>query len=88
MMELHPAPEPALENSRARFGFIARLGLSERTRVCLSRGILSISQGVKDRLVRSYGYTPEKISVVYSGVDTKRFSPASRDTRKALRKEL
>ena len=85
MMELHPAPEPL---SRIHLGFIPGLGLSERARAWLTRGILSVSQGVKDRLVRGYGYAPGKISVVYNGVDTKRFSPASLDARNALRRGL
>jgi glycosyltransferase involved in cell wall biosynthesis len=88
MMELHPASEPTKQNSRARLGFIPRLGPLQRPRAWLARGILAVSQGVKDQLVRDYGYAPEKISVVYGGVDTKRFSPASKDTRRALRRDL
>ena len=87
MMALHPAPEPTRENSRARFGFIS-LGLRERVRVWLTRGVLSVSHGVKDRLVRGYGYAPEKITVVYNGIDTNRFSPASGNTRRGLRRKL
>jgi glycosyltransferase involved in cell wall biosynthesis len=88
MMELHPAREPTEENSRARLGFIPRLSPLERPRVWFTRGILSASQGIKDRLVRTYGYAPGKIRVVYNGVDTKRFSPASQGTRRALRRNL
>lgn len=88
MMELHPAPEPTKENSRGRLGFIPRLGPLERPRVWFTRGILSASQGIKDRLVRGYGYAPKKISVVYNGVDTRRFSPVSKDTRRTLRRDL
>jgi glycosyltransferase involved in cell wall biosynthesis len=87
MMELHPAPEPTDENSGPRWGFIS-LKLRERARAWLTRGVLSVSQGVKDQLVQCYGYNPKKIRVVYNGVDTKRFSPASVNTRKALRKDL
>jgi glycosyltransferase involved in cell wall biosynthesis len=88
MIEFHPAPEPARENSRARLGFIPRLGPLERPRAWLTRGILSASQGVKDRLVQSYGYAAAKIRVVYTGVDTKRFSPVSKETRGVLRRDL
>ncbi len=88
MMALHPAPERLKEKFTARFGIIPRLGLSERARAWLTRGILAVSEGVKDRLVRGYRYSPEKISVIYNGVDTERFSPASPDTRSALRKVL
>jgi len=88
MMELHPAPEPTKNIPKMRLGFLPRLRLPERTRGRLARGILSISQGIKERLVESYGYAPEKIDVVYCGVDTARFSPASEDYRRALRREL
>jgi glycosyltransferase involved in cell wall biosynthesis len=88
MMELHPAPERPKTPPRLHFGLIPGMGLSDRARAWLARGILSVSHGVKDRLVRSYGYSPEKISVVYNGVDTKRFSPVSQGTRSALRSSL
>jgi glycosyltransferase involved in cell wall biosynthesis len=88
MMELHPAPEHTKENSRARLGFIPRLGPLERPRAWLTRGILAVSEGVKERLVRGYGYAPEKIGVVYNGVDTERFSPVSGDARRILRGNL
>lgn len=87
MMELHPAPEPTKGSSRACWGLIP-LSLRERARGWLTRGILSDSHGVKDRLVRAYGYPPEKINVIHHGVDTKRFSPASQNTRRALRRDL
>jgi glycosyltransferase involved in cell wall biosynthesis len=86
IMALHPAPELNNENSREHFGLLPRL--RERAKASASRGILSISEGIKDRLVRCYGYAPGKISVVYCGVDTKRFSPASRDARTELRRGL
>ena len=38
--------------------------------------------------MNGYGYAPEKIRVVYTGVDTKRFSPVSQDSRKGLRRQL
>ena len=88
MMELHPAPAPARENSRVPWRLISVPAMRERIRAWLSRGILSDSEGVKDRLVRGYGYAPEKIKVVHIGVDTERFSPASQETRRALRENL
>ena len=87
MMELHPAPEPARHRSRVCWGLIP-LSTREGIRARLTRGIISDSQGVKDRLVRGYGYAPGKINVIYHGVDTKRFSPASQESRKSLRREL
>ncbi|HVB80542.1 MAG TPA: glycosyltransferase [Candidatus Binataceae bacterium] len=88
MMEFHPAPQPTTKHSRTRFTFIPRLSPLKRPRAWLTKGILSASQGVKDRLVNGYGYAPEKIRVVYTGVDTKRFSPVSQDSRKGLRRQL
>jgi glycosyltransferase involved in cell wall biosynthesis len=92
MMELHPAPEPPRKSSALHFGSIPGLGLwwhkamwAIRARAWFARGILSVSHGVKDRLVRMYGYAPRKVTVVYNGVDTNRFSPAPPDTRSALR---
>jgi glycosyltransferase involved in cell wall biosynthesis len=87
MMELHPASEPTKENSRSRWGFIPRR-LRERVRARLSRGTLCVSSGVKDRLVRGYGYPPKKMRVIYNGVDTKCFSPVKQDIRRALRRNL
>src|SRR5215831_15700975 len=52
MMELHPAPAPARENSRVPWRLISVPAMRERIRAWLSRGILSDSEGVKDRLVR------------------------------------
>jgi glycosyltransferase involved in cell wall biosynthesis len=88
MMELHPAPAPAENKLNERRGFMHMLRLPESIRGRLARGILSVSHGVKERLVLGYGYAPEKIDVVYNGVDTKRFSPTSESVRKALRRKL
>ena len=84
LIELHPAAEPSNGDSRASRRLIP-LSLRERARVRLARGVLSVSHGVKDRLVRMYGYSPERVNVVHHGVDIKRFAPASKDARKALR---
>jgi glycosyltransferase involved in cell wall biosynthesis len=87
IMELHPPPEPTEENAGIRWGFIP-LNFRERVKVSLARGVLSVSHGVKERLVRSYGYARQKVTVVYNGVDTGRFTPASEDRRSALRGKL
>src|SRR5258708_2236473 len=47
MMELHPAPE-RLEKNRVHWGVIPGLGLSERARGGLPRGLLSVGQGARD----------------------------------------
>lgn len=83
MMEFHPAYEPGKGNARL-VPVVAR----ERVRAWLIKGVLAVSQGVKDRLVRFYGYAPEKIRVIYAGIDAKRFAPATEDARGLLRKNL
>ncbi len=88
MMELHAPPERAQGNKRTRLGFVSRAMLRERLWVWLTRDTLAVSQGVKDRLVRCYGYAPKQISIVYNGIDTKHFTPVPQDTRSALRKDL
>ena len=88
MMQLHPPPERAEENKRTRLGFVSRAMLRERLWAWLTRDTLAVSQGVKDRLVRCYGYAPRRIRIVYNGIDTKHFTPVPQDTRSALRKDL
>lgn len=83
MMALHPAWEKSRDDDR-----LVPLVARERVRSWLIRGVLSVSNGVKDRLVRVYGYAPEKVRVIYNGIDTDHFSPPLRATRRALRKEL
>jgi len=88
MMQLHPPPERTIQNSRTRLGFISRAELRERLWAWLTRDTLAISHGVKDRLVRCYGYAPKQIGVVYCGIDTKHFTAVPQDSRRALRKDL
>jgi glycosyltransferase involved in cell wall biosynthesis len=83
MMALHPPGEPAEESVRL-LPLVAR----ERIRGWLTKGVLSVSKGVKERLVQVYGYSPEKVSVVYNGVDTSRFSPPSQEARRVWRTNL
>jgi L-malate glycosyltransferase len=87
LMQLHPPPLPTKENSPSRWGLLP-FSLRERARVWLIRGVLSVSQGVKDRLVRMYSYPTEKVEVVFNGVDAEHFVPASEETRRALRRDL
>jgi UDP-glucose:(heptosyl)LPS alpha-1,3-glucosyltransferase len=53
------------------------------------RRVLAVSRRVRDEIVADYGVSPERIAVVYNGVDTERFHPANRArlgaaTRRAL----
>jgi L-malate glycosyltransferase len=83
MMALGPPKQP-VEQARRLIPLLAR----ERMRGRLVRGVVAVSHGVKDRLVRVYGYSPEKVSVIYNGVDTDRFSPPPREARRLLRRNL
>ena len=42
------------------------------------RRVLAVSRRVRDEIVADYGVAPERIAVVYNGVDTERFHPANR----------
>mgnify|MGYP002630535501 CR=1 FL=1 len=51
--------------------------------------IIAISQMVKEDILKNYNCPPENISVVYNGVDLKRFHPQNINIhRKLIRKEL
>ncbi len=88
MMQLHPPPERTEQKNRTRLGFISRAGLRERFWAWLTRDTLAVSQGVKDRLVRCYGYDPKQIGIIYNGIDTKHFTTVLPDIRPALRKDM
>jgi len=56
----------------------------DRTKVLIAN-----SRMVKDEIVRHYGVSPGKITVLYNGVDVRRFSPENRALwRERMRKEL
>ena len=50
-----------------------------------SRFIVANSMMVKNDIVRNYEISPDKISVIYNGVDTDLFKPAGNEKKKALR---
>ena len=88
MMQLHVPPERTKQNSRTRWGFISKAELRERFWAWLTKDTLAVSHGVKDRLVRCYGYASKPIGIVYNGIDTKHFTPVPRDTRRVLRRDM
>ena len=52
------------------------------------KGVLAVSQGVKRELSVAYGIPEDKITVIYNGVDEKRFHPDLRDKFRAqIRKQ-
>ena len=53
------------------------------------RAVICISQMVKQDVLRHYDIAPEKLHVIYGGIDTEAFHPRLRDEhRLALRKQL
>ena len=52
----------------------------ERRAYRASRRVLTVSRVAGDEIARDYGVRPERISVVYNGVDLERFRPQNRVT--------
>ena len=52
------------------------------------RVVICNSQMVRDEIQRHYGVAPEKLRLIYSGVDTEHFHPRARDHRNAVRARL
>jgi glycosyltransferase involved in cell wall biosynthesis len=70
-------------NRNLHYGFLPGIGLyrykeivRQRLRGRLARHTFVVSQGIKDNLVSEYGYPAERTSVLYHGVDTRRFQPS------------
>ena len=87
------APVPPGEKRKNYFGFIPGLSfwwfrhrLWNNLRAILSRKILVVSQGLKDRLVDLWAYAPSRVKVAYHGVDIQRFSPGAKNEK--LKREL
>jgi Glycosyl transferases group 1/Glycosyltransferase Family 4 len=85
-------PAPGDLNRKLHYGFLPGIGLyryketmRQRTRGRLAHRTFVVSQGIKDNLVRHYGYPAEKTEVMYHGVDTQRFR-ASPEVRREFRR--
>jgi len=52
----------------------------ERRAYAASRRVLTVSRGAGAEIARDYGVRPERIAVVYNGVDLERFRPEHRAT--------
>ena len=83
--------EPPARSSRLHFGFVPGVGLwwykvtlPLRARGYVVRGILAASEGVRQRAV-SWGYPSEKVWVARHGIDTSRFTPATREASQKMR---
>jgi glycosyltransferase involved in cell wall biosynthesis len=88
VMALHPPPDFPRKASRKHWGFVPgiafwwhRLLWGARLKGWGVRKTLAVSNGVKEKLVRQYGFSQEKTQVIYYGVDTSVFSPPTADVR-------
>jgi glycosyltransferase involved in cell wall biosynthesis len=95
MSEHTPYPTPTRKASRLHFGFLPGLGLwwywsvlPLRARAYFSKRIIAVSGTLKNWMVQFYGYPPEKVTVVYHGVDASRFHPGDVSVRDSLRVSL
>jgi len=60
----------------------------EHDNLVKSRGIIAMSNVVKNEIISSHGIPAGKINVVYSGVNLDLFRPVSRQQKREIRKEL
>jgi len=88
---LAPEPLPHLK-PKLHFGFLPGLGLwryrdlwNVRIRGYLARKTLTMSHGIRDKLIAYYGYPSKNTSVLYHGIDTRRYCP-SRAARTEFRR--
>jgi len=86
------APEPLPTARRMHFGFLPGLGLwrqkeilGMQARSYLARHTIAVGQGVREKLIAYYRYSPRRVSTVYHGVDTERFCPSLVHRRKFRR---
>jgi len=93
MSEHTPFPDAPEKKPRRHFGFVPGLYwywfvLPLRARAYLSRCVLVSSNGLKQWIVRNYGYPPDKIVVLPPGLETSRFHPAEDGLKTSLRDSL
>ncbi len=87
------ADAPIPKTSRKYFGLIPgfalwwyhQIGMSSG-RALLTKKIITVSQGLKDRMVELWKYPSNKIQVIYHGVDTARLSHSG-ELRERMRQE-
>lgn len=81
---LHVVPSPASPWSR--------LGLRQRLMVRLlnwwSRGVIAVSQAVRDAWICHHGFRPDRLVVIHNGIDWRRYTPANPGSREQARLPL
>jgi glycosyltransferase involved in cell wall biosynthesis len=80
IFEHHPAPEPEVRTSRRHFGLLPGLGLWWRRQQIslwihahIADRVIAVSDTVRHRVERLYGYDPSRGFRVHCGVDPARF---------------
>jgi glycosyltransferase involved in cell wall biosynthesis len=93
-LEVLGAPEPPRKETKKHFGFLRGVGLWWYKRMLpdilkgwLCKRILSVSQGVTDRLVDWYYFPKHRIINVYGGVDFDRYVK-NNEKRKHIRSQF
>lgn len=93
MRHLDVPPPPTA--SRKHWGFVPGIGLwwyrralAARLGGRLAKKTIAVGTGIRDNLVRYYGFSAAKTSAVQNGVDVRLFSPASDECRRAERAAL
>ena len=78
------------EQNAYRFKVLPPFRWIERRLTRATERVLACSEHVRDHLVRRVGLPPDKVALVYNGVDTKAFAPAGADdpARAAARADL
>lgn len=78
------AVEPSNGKRKLHYGFLPGIGwyrhretLKQKVRAKLAKHTFVVSQGIKDNLVKHYGYPAERTSVLYHGVDIERYRPSA-----------
>lgn len=80
---------------RIHWGFVPGIGLwwyrqalAARLAGRLAKKTIAVGDGIRDNLVRYYGFPASKLQVVKNGVDVHAFSPVSAEGRRAARAAL
>jgi glycosyltransferase involved in cell wall biosynthesis len=88
------APTPSVKSSKKYLGFIPGIGLwwyAERyltpLRARFSKKVFVVSKEIRERTIEYWHYPPEKVEVLYHGVDVQKFFP-SLDVRGRVRSSM
>lgn len=74
--------------SRTPLGDLYKSFISAKLEKCSGKGAfkVAVSTSVKNEVARYYGFPDEDVTVIYNGVDTKKFKPTCREEKEKLRR--